>query len=427
MTPERIRHDYAKAEAASPAKASVEKLYQDTLAIFSEDVRSQKEPLISAAFNTLQARLSRQEGFLFGEQEQAILKLKLARYFQRENTVDENTLFDAIIETPNFISIEKGGLHRLLKIHEQKTLYKIAEIRKRRAEITGNQELNPYEAFFTTNSGKFYLAKLLNMPHLEKESDYMGHCVGTSDSYINRMKRGEIEIFSLRTVPVFNEKLGQMGELEGDSPILTIEYDPKNKIVIQIKKANDDLITNQDIAGLDLFGVIKQVGKTTTDTGEPRDFSNISPDELDDIEVKDQHLLTENGEVHYRDFNPNTESPYLKAGAMPLEGLSKIDVAKIAQIFIGIKVKPEEIAQKENEVNRGTKIYIGPLYPGIFKTLPDIINHIYSEFWFPEGKIRRGTVEIGGKTAKQLEAELVKAGFKISDSAKFMLNNQRKP
>ncbi len=416
--PERTHHDHTKTEANNTAKASLEKAYQDTLATFSEDTRSQKEPLISAAFNTLQSHLSEQKGLVFGESEQAILKLKLARYFQRENSIDTSTLFDAIIETPHFINSDKGGLHRLLKIHEQKTLQKIAEIRKHQAEISDTQELNPYESLFMTDSNRLYMARLLNMPHLKEESSYMKHCVGTSDSYINKMKRGEVEIFSLRTVPKFNNETGKQ---EGDKPILTIEYDPKDKVVMQIKKANDALITNKDVSDLELLNILELIRTTTTDRGEARDFSHISADQLSNVKVKDYNLLTKNGEVDYKKFDPDSGEVFIKAGRMPLEGLPKNDVAKIVQILSGIKVKPNEVAQEKHEVDKNTKMYIGPLFKDIFKIFGQL-EHVYTSF--PEGKIHHESVEIGGKTAKQLEKGLVDSGFRISDGAKFMMNSK---
>ena len=38
--------------------------------------------------------------FELGDRQQAVLKLKLARYFQTNDACDTSTLFDAIIETP---------------------------------------------------------------------------------------------------------------------------------------------------------------------------------------------------------------------------------------------------------------------------------------------------------------------------------------
>lgn len=168
--------------------------YDRILAGFSEKNRPEKEQLIKGTFQNLSERLREQEGFIYGEPQKALLQLKLARHFQHNKTIDSNTLFDAVIESPRFLNDDKGSLHRLFEVHEQKTIQKIAEIRKKRVEITG-ETINPYEALFTTKSGDYYLAHLLNMSHLEKESEYMNNCVGTSNSYINRMKRGEAEFF----------------------------------------------------------------------------------------------------------------------------------------------------------------------------------------------------------------------------------------
>ena len=82
---------------------------------------------------------------------------------------------------------------------------------------------------------------------------------------------------------------------------------------------------------------------------------------------------------------------------------------------------PEEIAWDKKAIDQNTKAYIGRLFPGIFKKFGHL-EHIYTSF--PEGKIRRETIEIGGKDAKQLEAELEKSGFQINDYAKFMMNSK---
>ena len=83
--------------------------------------------------------------------------------------------------------------------------------------------------------------------------------------------------------------------------------------------------------------------------------------------------------------------------------------------------QPNEIAWNQAEISENTKAYIGPLFKDIFKKLGHI-EHICTSF--PESKIRRESIEIGGKTAKELEAELEKAGFQISPYAKHMLNSK---
>ena len=218
--------------------------------------RKNKERAITDAFQTTSNRLSSKEDFEFSDRQKAILKLKLARYFQNNETVDINTLFDAIIESPKFINTNKGSFHQLFEIHEQKTLQKIAEIRKQRAEIKGKEKNNPYEALFETESGNYYMARLFNMPHLQEESEYMKHCVGTSDSYVNKIKRGEVEILFFRNAPKINKNTQK---LEGDTPIMTIEYNLKTKTIEQIKKYNDEYLDKNDLYFNDVVDALKQL------------------------------------------------------------------------------------------------------------------------------------------------------------------------
>jgi hypothetical protein len=43
-------------------------------------------------------------------------------------------------------------------------------------------------------------------------------------------------------------------------------------------------------------------------------------------------------------------------------------------------------------VSGNTVVYVGPLYPNIFKQLPQNIEHVYTKF--PEGKILIKEIEI---------------------------------
>jgi hypothetical protein len=81
----------------------------------------------------------------------------------------------------------------------------------------------------------------------------------------------------------------------------------------------------------------------------------------------------------------------------------------------------EEIAHVPSEITENTKAYVGQLEPGIFQKLPDTLEHVYTSF--PEKKIRRENVEVGGKSAEQLISEMEAGGIKISDYAKSMLRN----
>jgi hypothetical protein len=82
----------------------------------------------------------------------------------------------------------------------------------------------------------------------------------------------------------------------------------------------------------------------------------------------------------------------------------------------------DEIAHVPSQINENTKAYVGQLEPGIFQKLPENLEHVYTSF--PEKKIRRENVEIGGKSAEQLISEMEAAGINISDFAKSMLNNR---
>jgi hypothetical protein len=88
----------------------------------------------------------------------------------------------------------------------------------------------------------------------------------------------------------------------------------------------------------------------------------------------------------------------------------------------------EQIARSVKEVKPGTKAYVGPLEPGIFDKLPESIEHIYTKF--PEGKIERIRMMVGGKSVQEYEQEMDKENrriinendkFKIGDWAKQIL------
>lgn len=84
-------------------------------------------------------------------------------------------------------------------------------------------------------------------------------------------------------------------------------------------------------------------------------------------------------------------------------------------------VTRDQIAHVPSEITENTKVYVGQLEPGIFQKLPETLEHVYTSF--PENKIRRETVEIGGKSKEQLISEMEASGINISDYAKSMMEN----
>ncbi len=81
----------------------------------------------------------------------------------------------------------------------------------------------------------------------------------------------------------------------------------------------------------------------------------------------------------------------------------------------------DQIAHSLDEIDENTKAYVGELEPGIFQKLPETLEHVYISF--PEKKIRRETIEIGGKSKEQLISEMQALGINISDYAKSMMEN----
>ncbi len=85
-------------------------------------------------------------------------------------------------------------------------------------------------------------------------------------------------------------------------------------------------------------------------------------------------------------------------------------------LFIIFECSPDQIAYHPYEVNEHTKVYIGPLFSGIFQKN---IEHIYTSF--PKGKIEMDEVEVGGKTAGQLLTELKSNRIHVSSSSEQMM------
>lgn len=82
-----------------------------------------------------------------------------------------------------------------------------------------------------------------------------------------------------------------------------------------------------------------------------------------------------------------------------------------------------QIAHNASDIKEGTKAYVGPLVPGIFDKIQEYgIEHVYTSF--PEGKIRKEQIEIGGKDVKTLIKEMKEKKINISDYAMDMLKSK---
>lgn len=90
-----------------------------------------------------------------------------------------------------------------------------------------------------------------------------------------------------------------------------------------------------------------------------------------------------------------------------------------APIVFGCRL--DQIATSKETVNQDTKAYIGPLFPGVFDKLQRI-EHVYTVF--PERKITRERLQIGGEPLENLMSQLEKQNVYVSKYAQDMLKSK---
>lgn len=150
--------------------------------------------------------------------------------------------------------------------------------------------------------------------------------------------------------------------------------------------------------------------------------------------VSDMRFLTEieNKTRLGQDLTPQ-DLVFLYEVNAPIDGFGYEKDSRIAElrsqrnpqedILVVFECEESQIARKANEINGSTKAYVGPLTPGIFDVIQKYnVEHAYTSF--PEGKIRIESLEIGGKSERELEQELQQANIHISEYAKDMLHSK---
>ncbi len=392
-----------------------------------ESKRAEKERSINTVYLTLVRELSGKRDLDLNDRKKAILKAKIARHYQLNDHVDHSGIIDAIVESPKFLEREEGGITKLMETHQMKTAQKRAEIIKRKMEMqrpeAGSETFNPYEALFTTVSGNYYLARLLNFPHLEDESVYLNHCVGTSDSYINKMIRGDVEIFSLRKLGDIDPITGKQGE---DKPVMTWEFEPKTGIMQQMKKADDDYLEPTDEFYPDAIDALKRLEQTTYQRDNkdiPRRVRKIEPSETENFPVKAGFILTDKREVKLSDFELQPDEFVIKIGEYKITpNTPKPDVVKLLKVVEGIDCQPDQIALSVDEVSPDTRVYIGPLLKNLFKVLPDSIQHIYANNF--EGKVYREQITLKAKSGSEYQKQILENGHEFYGEVEHLLKTK---
>lgn len=83
----------------------------------------------------------------------------------------------------------------------------------------------------------------------------------------------------------------------------------------------------------------------------------------------------------------------------------------------------DQVANVPTQISENTKAYLGQLEPGVFTKLQQFnVEHVFTSF--PEGKITKYHIEIGGKTKQQLKEELKNKNIQIGNYAQDLLNSK---
>ena len=123
----------------------------------------------------------------------------------------------------------------------------------------------------------------------------------------------------------------------------------------------------------------------------------------------------------------------------PIEGFGYQRDPRIAEINQGrnkeedaaivFECAPEQIAKMPSEINENTKAYIGKLEPGIFELVQKYkIENVYTSF--PEGRIERGILRIGGMSKEELKEGIRNKkdesgkNYQIYSTAEYMMDSQ---
>ena len=364
-------------------------LYRLPESMDSKEIGEQVEKisaLVNKQIETNHLEDSEKRGELLSQTEKQTLYLKLARHYEDNGEsahIDISTMVDALVESRRFLQSDRGSIGKLFELHEMKTLQRIAELRRERAEMTGTESLNPYENLLETNDGKYYLARLLNMPHLETESKYLGHCVGTSTSYINKMKKGDVEIFSFR-------------DTQTHEPLITIEYDTKSHRLLQVKGVDDYIPKLFDSYSSDLIETIERLPETVNDEGEPRLVSSTEARDMKQLAgIRDKTADKTSLDRTELRFLYEVDAPIQRFDTEPDPLIKTLLDARdtTTDLPIIFDCTPEQIAHSISEITPDTKAYVGPLEKGIFDALSPALEHVYTKF--PEGRVKFHSIELG--------------------------------
>lgn len=223
-----------------------------------------------------------------------------------------------------------------------------------------------------------------------------------------------------------------MGEQRGDMTNIDTSASDASKSILPAK-INGNLNQQGKIehAGppqraLDLVG--RQFHQSTDPT-KARRVSGIVENEADNQQVYEQKIQEIDKKVKegedldpfelrllYRNNQTRQVSPGIKQRVDQLR--AQRDPREDLTVIYGCD--RDQIAYSASEMGPNTTVYVGPLFPNIFRTAPSL-EAIYPAFPGNETAIRHSSLQIGGKTKEQLQQGLEQAGVHISDAVRELI------
>ena len=326
---------------------------------------SQKKRLLEDAFRTVINELSAKEDVELNERRRAILKLKLARYFKKHDTYFGGAIADAISQNQEFIDQDRGELEVFLERHRRQDGK--AMVLRNSGEEPEDRTSKLSKALYKTQSGDYFMTRVPDNLHSQRK----------------------IEAFLIYKNPNSGSK---DPSLIADEPVVTIEYNPKTKRIVNIEGQNMSRVRTDDLFLEDMIDALRLLTETRTDTGEPRIINGINPEALEEIEVRADHALAAEGVLAMSAIDPKNKPFILKAGRITTTNPNEL--AHIANIFLPTEqlYTGSHIAKSDADITSDTKVYIGPFTPGIFAKLAHV-PHIFTPESFPQNPFER--IELG--------------------------------
>lgn len=241
----------------------MENWYLRKVANFPNYLKKEKVEKIEDTLSILSLMFKSTNGFHFQKKQYAILKWKLAQYLQSNEDINIDDVYEAMILSPSFLDENEYRITTAIDIFKKS---KKDELVQRKQQEVLSVLVSP-EIVIEKISGGYSLVRLMNRSHLDQETEMLSHCIGKSDFYINRMMRGEYEIFSLRT---------------SSMPVSTLVYNLKINKIEQMRKYGDKLLDGNEefypalVEALTEIKMTKAFNNKQGFSVEPKELKNIS-------------------------------------------------------------------------------------------------------------------------------------------------------